>query len=371
MVTGLEIGGAEVMLANVLAHIDRHTTQATVISLTDEGPVSEKIRSLGIPLYSLGMRRGMPNPLAVMRLARLLRSLQPEIVQTWMYHADLIGGLAARLAGIRAIVWGVHNADLDPKRVKRTTLWTVLMCARLSRVIPRKICFVSEEAIAIHGRQGYDVARCVFVPNGFDTAVYRASPEDRVAVRREWKIAPDVPVIGMIARFDPQKDHENFAQAAGLLHQRLPQVRFLLCGPGITPENQTLVQWLERNSVGHAALLLGPRNDIPRLLNALDLATLSSRYGESFPMSIGEAMATGVPAVVTDVGGAGYLVGETGRVVKPGDPSALAAAWEEILNLSPSERATVAAEARERVVRYFDIRSIAARYQDIQESTLF
>lgn len=370
VITGLNVGGAEKLLLGILTHAPRDRFQPEVVSLIGEGPLSGEVRQRGVPLHSLDLRRGVPDPGSVLRLTALLRRLKPDVVQTWMYHADLIGGVAARLAGVKRIAWSLHSSDLDPARVRKTTQLTVRLCARLSHSVPRKICATARRAIETHTAMGYDPAKFVHIPNGFDTVACHPDPELRAIVRAELGVPPEAPLIGMTARFDPQKDHHNFVQAAEKLARTHPSVRFLLCGPDVTEENAELTGWLDGAGVRDRFLLLGSRSDVPRLLTALDVGTLSSRYGETFPLAIGETMAAGVPCVVTDVGDTPELVGKTGRVVPPADPEALANAWGELLALPPDARRTLGESARARVVAHFEIRQIAARYADLHESLL-
>jgi glycosyltransferase involved in cell wall biosynthesis len=169
-------------------------------------------------------------------------------------------------------------------------------------------------------------------------------------------------LIGLVARFDPLKDHSTFAQAAGLLHTHLPDVQFLLCGLGMTWDNHQLVNWIDTANIRTCCHLSGHREDISRILASLDIATLSS-YRESFPMVVGEAMACGVPCAVTDVGDAALIVGDTGRVVPPRDPQALAAAWQELIEMGAEKRAELGTRARQRVEERFSFPAIASRYE--------
>jgi glycosyltransferase involved in cell wall biosynthesis len=173
----------------------------------------------------------------------------------------------------------------------------------------------------------------------------------------------------MIARFDPMKDHPNFIRAAALLARRLAEVRFVLCGLGAAPENADLVRLLAEHGVRDRFHLLGRRSDIPRVMNALDVCTLSS-FGEAFPLAIGEAMSCGVPCVVTDVGDSAYLVGDTGRVVPPRDSTALAGAWEALASLEPEARRRLGLAARERIVQHFALAGVVEQYTNLYRRAL-
>ncbi|HET6437207.1 MAG TPA: glycosyltransferase [Anaeromyxobacter sp.] len=365
--TGLNLGGAETMLCRLL-QARRPEDQHHVVSLLDIGPMGRRMADLGIETRALGMRR-MPDPHSLLRLRSIVAELRPDVVQTWMYHADLLGGLAARLAGRPPVVWGLHNSTLDPARTRRTTRWVVGALARLSATLPAAIVTVSRAAEAVHVAKGYDARKFVFIPNGFDLTTFRPDPAARRSLRQELGLADEQVLIGMLARVSAQKDHPNFIRAAISLARRRPEVRFLLCGgddardgPGTTARNATLYGPIARAGLADRFYLLGQRQDAPRVLNALDVSTLSSSFGEAFPLVLGEAMACGVPCVATDVGDSAMLLADTGRIVPPGNSEALAAAWEAVVAMGPQERQRLGRAARARIGAEFPIEEVARRY---------
>jgi glycosyltransferase involved in cell wall biosynthesis len=367
VITGLNTGGAETMLYRLLLHTDRAAYESEVISMTDIGPVGEKIRALGLPIRALGMRRGVPNPLGVLRLARWLSQYSPDVVQSWMYQADLVSGLAARLAGGMPVAWGIHNAYLEPRSVKRIKLWTVRACIWSSGWLPSRIVCCSEASREVHARLGYPQKKMIVVPNGADLAAFRPDPEARRSVCEELGLRVETPLIGLVARFDLPKDHRTFVQAAGLLHTRVPEAHFILCGDSITRENPQLTGWIDAARVRSRCHLLGRRLDVPRLSAALDVATSSSSFSEAWPLAVGEAMACGVPCAVTDVGDSSVIVGDTGRVVPPKNPQALADAWHGLLTLGPDERTRLGQAARRRMEEHFDLLGAVAKYEKLYE----
>ncbi len=367
VIPGLDNGGAETMLYRLLSHTDRRAFESQVISLTDIGPVGKRIQALGVPVRALEMRRGVPNQLGVPQVARCLRSDPPDVIQTWLYQADLIGGLAARLVGNPPVVWGVHNTRLDPASVTRIKMWTVRACSWASHWLPARIVCCAESARDVHAKLGFAKKKLLVIPNGCDTTLFGPDPGARLSVREELGVGEGEPLIGLVARFDTPKDHYNFIRAAALLHQRLPGVNFVLCGDGINWENRELVGWIDAFGIRARCHLLGRRPDMPRLTAALDLATSSSFYSEAWPLVVGEAMACGVPCVVTDVGDSAVIVGETGRVVPPRDPKALADAWQDLLSVGPDERARLGIAARRRIEHYFSLRDAVAAYEDVYE----
>ena len=367
IITDLDSGGAEESLYKLLKNIDSNVFKSDVISLTEQGTVGGKIEALGIPIKSLGMKSGVPNPLAILKLARYLYIHQSDIIQTWMYHADLIGGLAAKLGGNRPVVWNIRNTDLNSQRVKRMTIMIARLSAWLSHYLPEKIITNSKVAYEAHTRLGYCKEKMLVIPNGFDLDTYKPDPSARKTVRHELGLENEALLIGIFARFDPQKDHANFIQAAALLHKKYPETHFLLCGAEITRENKMLLQWIETSRLDACFHLLGQRNDIPLLTAALDIATLSS-IGEAFPNVIGEAMACGIPCVATDAGDIAYIIGETGIIVSPSDSQALAKGWVQMIDLGYSGRRKLGAKARQRIQREFQIDKIVRQYESLYKS---
>lgn len=367
IITGLDVGGAETMLARLIERSDRSAITTTVISLSTSGPIGERLRAGGIPVHALGMRPNRPDPRALWRLVRLIRRIAPDVVQTWMYHADLAGGLAARLAGVRSVVWGIHHSNLSPAVNKRSTLLVARCCARLSRFVPARIVLCADAARRTHERIGYDTARMSTIPNGFDTATFRPRAGARPAIRAELGLAPQTQLVGMMSRWDPIKDHHTFIYAAGAVAARHPDARFVLTGTGITTGNDVLRGWIADAGIEDRCHLLGRRDDMPVLLASLDVA-VSSSAGEAFPLVVGEAMTSGVPCAATDAGDTATLIGATGRVVPPGDPAALGEAISSLLALDPEVRAVLGAEARARIVERYALDTIVAAYHGLYRS---
>jgi glycosyltransferase involved in cell wall biosynthesis len=362
VITGLQTGGAEVMLYRLLGKRDPGL-DVEVVSLTDVGPIGEKIRALGVPVRALGLHKRAPNPLLIARLARWMRRERPDVVQTWMHDADLLGGLAALAAVRLPMAWGIHQGEFDLAAAGQRRIQTVArVCGGLSKILPRRIVCCSETSRRVHAGLGYDEGRMVVIPNGFDLERFRPDPEARGALRNELGLGDDAPIIGAIGRDHPQKDHATFLRAAALLAERRGDVHFVLCGEGLTRENTCLSAEIGPGLAGRVHRL-GRRDDIPRVAAGLDLFASSSAFGEAFPLVIGEAMAAGVPCAVTDVGDSARMVGETGRVVARRDPAALARAWEELLALAPEERARLGRAARARIEEQFALEAIVGRYE--------
>jgi glycosyltransferase involved in cell wall biosynthesis len=365
VINSFEFGGAEAMLCDLVLRHDRDRFEPRVVSLIDDLTVAGPLLDAGVPVDVMGMRSGVPDPRGVLRLARLLRRLRPDVVQTWMDHSNLIGGAAAWASGAGAsVVWGVHHSNHVRGLTKRSTLLTVWACAKLSHAMPTWIVSCSEHSRRLYEADGFDADRMSVIPNGFDTDRFRPDPAARADVRRELRLDGDTPLVGLVARFDPLKDHETFLAAAAELRRACPGVRFALCGANVDAGNAALTRMIRRFGLEGCCHLLGPRRDMPRVYAALDVLA-SSSISEAFPLVLGEAMACGVPCVATDVGDSSLIVGRCGATVPPRDASALASACARVLALRAEERRRLGGDARARIVSRFGLDAITARYESL------
>jgi glycosyltransferase involved in cell wall biosynthesis len=253
-----------------------------------------------------------------------MEAIKPDLVQTWMYHADLVGGLAARLAGVRAVVWGIRNSDLEKGSSKTTTIVLTRILAWLSRWIPTYIAVCARKARDVHTELGYCSDKMRVIPNGYDLKLFQPDLPAGLRVRETLALDPDIPLLGSVGRYDPQKDYANLLKALVRLREQGHIFHCILVGSGLDQRNTDLISLARSMDLGTCVQLLGRRKDIPGVMNALDIHVLPSAYGEAFPNVVNEAMACGTPCVTTDVGDAAYIVGDTGWVVPRRDSVALA-----------------------------------------------
>jgi glycosyltransferase involved in cell wall biosynthesis len=368
VITSLATGGAELTLHRLLGAMDGSRFRSSVITLADEGVLANKIRDLGVPVRALALHsRGAFS--AVWKLARELRRSRPDIVQTWMYHSDLLGGIASlALPGV-PVVWNIRCGRLDPAIDKRTTIWVGCACAIASRALPARIVCCSHSCLENHTAARYARAKMRVVHNGFDTDAFRPAPHFRRQVRQELEVPPEALLIGLVARFDGTKDHSTFCEAAHLVNQARPNVHFLLCGEGITQTNPKLATYLTPLESPLSFHLLGRRDDIPRIMAALDIA-VSSSVIEGFSNAIGEAMSSAVPCVATDTGDSRFLIGETGFVVPVRDPVALAGSILKLIDLGAEGRERLGAQARRRIIEHFSLAACARQYEQIYQELM-
>ena len=368
LITTLDVGGAELMLARLVERMDPARFRCTVISLVEPGQVGARLRDKGVGVTSLGLRRGRPAAGAVRRLVRQLREHRPDVLQTWLYHADLLGLVAGRLAGVPHVLWNVRSSDMAMGRYGLLSRLTLHAC-RFAARYPDGIVVNSRAGYDHHRRLGYRARAWFLIPNGVDMECFRPDAAARARVRGELGIPPEAPLIGFVARVDPMKDHETFLRAAALLARRRPDVRFLLAGAGTEPGGR--VEALVREAaLGPRLVRLGARDGMPGITAALDVAASVSRFGEGFPNVVAEALACGVPCVVTDVGDAARIVGEAGRVVPRADPYGLADACDDLIAAGPEARRAMGRRGREHVGRLYSLARAVGRYEDLYVSVV-
>jgi len=360
--TGLGTGGAESALFKLVERIDRGGFSPMVVSLTTPGEFGPRFERIGVPVHSLGMRFGVSALVGVIRLAKRLSAFKPDLVQTWMYHADLLGGVAARLAGVGPVIWGIRHSDLSIDHNKRSTLAVVRICARLSSTIPIRILSCSKRACEIHAAAHYAAGKFVVIPNGFELDRFAPSDEARASVRAELGLRPETPLVGHVGRWHPQKNHAGLITAFAAVRSRRPDVRFVLAGTDVERANRPFWELVVDAGLADVCHPLGRRDDVPRLMASLDVLA-SSSHGEGFPNVLGEAMAAGVCCAVTDVGDCAEVVGTTGRVAVAGDTQSLAAGVVSLLELPAAERKQLGQRARARVMQSYEIGEVVQRHE--------
>lgn len=366
VITTLDVGGAELMLARLVEHMDGARFRNAIVSLVPVGEVGTRLEAAGFTVTTLNMQRGRPSARALARLVQLLVRERPAILQTWLYHADVLGLIAGRLARVPAILWNVRAANMDLQAYRRLSGLTFKVCRALSSW-PDGIVVNSHAGRAYHERAGFRARRWFMVANGIDTAAFAPDPLARAACRSEVGASADTLLIGFVARLDPMKDHDTFIEAARIFARQAPEARFLLAGAGVTRDNRDLAMKLESAGIADRTVCLGQRRDIARVTAALDIASSCSK-GEGFPNVVAEAMSCGVPCVVTDVGDSARIIGDTGLVVPVQRPDLLAAAWQKLRGLGAPGRAALGTRARVAIVSQYSLSRAVTDYQDLYSS---
>ncbi|MFN3171093.1 MAG: glycosyltransferase [Hyphomicrobiales bacterium] len=360
VITGLGFGGAERMLTRVVCTSQKAAAHDhVVVSLMDHGHFGQQLVEAGAKLHTIGLERGRAGPTSLLSLCRIIRQHRPDVVMSWLYHADFLATLAAALAGNPPLIWNLRCSDIDLSRYGRSTRFVVRALSLISKR-PAAVGYNSEAGRTAHANLGYRPKLWCALPNGFDLEEWYPSDTERRSVREELGVASDAFVFMIAARYDPQKDHTNLLSAAATAIRSVPDMHFVLLGGGT--KRLTIPQKLQ----GHVSVL-GARGDVQRLLRGADAGVSASAYGEGLPNSIGEAMATGLPCVGTDVGDTARLIANTGMIVVPRDPKGLSEALIKLAQLNPAERRRLGSAARERIGKHFSMKSALKAYETVWE----
>jgi len=367
LITTLGSGGAESMLVRLFLR-SLHTSRFdhVVVSLTDEGVFGKVLRDQGIVVRTLGMKPNRIGPGIILRLRSLLVQENPAVLMSWLYHADMIGLIVGRLAAVRRIVWNIRASRLDFHVYRGSIKYVFRVNRHLSRY-PDFVIYNSMAGHRHHCAAGFNPKRWSYLPNGFDLDVFKPSSQARIKLRQSLQLDESALLVGMVARYDPMKDHTNFLTAAHQLSTRMGNVRFVLVG---RDPNGGLQKAIDESPIRHRVYFLGERKDLAEINAGFDVATLTSAFGEGFPNVLGEAMACGVPCVSTDVGDASIVIGEHGMIVPPMNATALGAAWERILRMNQNERTCMGTEARKHIERNFSLPVVAEKYDDLFEELI-
>ena len=367
VISGLHTGGAETMLHKLLLAMDRKRFQPVVVSLLAGGEIREQIVDAGIPVHVLGMRRGRPTPATLLKVRRLARDLEPDVIQGWMYHGNLAGSFMSLFApGPSRLFWNIRHSLYDLKHEKPMTRMIIRLGAAASSG-PCRIVYNSTVSMEQHTLLGFRRDLGLMLPNGFDLDKFQPDPAARPALRHELGLDPGATLVGVVGRRHSLKGHNDFLRSAVEVNRQRPEVHFVLAGRGVSADDPFFSEFLKNRNLAGRIHFLGQRFDMPQLFAAFDLLAMPS-VSEGFPNVLGEAMACGIPCVATDVGESREIVGGAGSIVPPGDPGELAAAICAMLDLDKEDRIDLGHRCRERILENYSLEKIAGLYARLYAS---
>ncbi|MDA9058167.1 glycosyltransferase [Candidatus Thioglobus sp.] len=363
IIIGLNIGGAELMLYRLIKNsLKNGQYNHEVITLTGLGIVGSRLRKLGVLVTCLNMKSSLQTPAVFFRLFRILYRNKKSIIQTWMYHADFLGGLAAFVSGNRKIVWNIRGSSI-PQEGFSLTGSLVKVCTVLSFFVPKKIVCCSEVSKTSHIDLGYAKKKIIVITNGYDLHNYNTNTNANT-IKHNLGIKDNEIVIGIIGRLDPLKDYQNFMFAARELIKKYSNIKLIMIGRGIEYNNKDFMELIGCNFDLTNFLLLGERRDVNQYLGIMDIYCMSS-LSEGFPNTVCEAMAMKIPCVVTDAGDAKNIVSDTGITVPIKDHLALSSALKVMISLGPEKRKLLGDSARNRIKEKYSICNILKEYESI------
>jgi glycosyltransferase involved in cell wall biosynthesis len=366
VISSLNRGGAERQLTLLTKSIDRTRFAVSIVTIYDGGAFRPELASIdGVQVFSLHKKSRWDIPIAVWRFVKILRQVRPQIVHGYLDVANVLALSVAKPMGAK-IVMGLRSSTVEFSQYGRLPALYFRSAAGLSRfadLIVANSCAGKRHL----STWGFCAERMVVIPNGFDTDTFRPDPEAGRQKRREWGVADDECLIGLVARLDPIKDHPTFLRAAAQMSQDRPNVRFVCVGDGESSYRQRLHALADGLGLQSRLVWAGEQEDMIAVHNALDVAT-STSISEGFSNTVAEAMACGVSCVVTDVGDSAVIVGSSGLVVPVGDVDALQAAWAQLLDLPRERRCELARAARERIVNEYSLEALARKTEAVLAS---
>jgi glycosyltransferase involved in cell wall biosynthesis len=335
----LTCGGAERQLTLLSKGLCERGHDVMIAVFYSGGPLEKELRDTNVRIVDL-KKWGRWDLLGFgVRLIKVLREERPDIIHGYLVEPNLMTVILKPLFPRMKVVWGIRCSNVDFHNYDWLARLNSKLNSWLSR-FPDGIIANSHAGRDHQVSEGYPAEKMVVIPNGIDTDRFRPDPKARQRIRSEWSVAAHEKLIGLVGRLDPMKDHPLFLEAAALLAKNRTDTRFVCVGDG-PAEYQTKMQRLAQTlGLGERLLWAGPREDMPAIFNALDIA-VSSSYGEGMSNVIAEAMACGVPCVVTNVGDSAWMVGDTGEVVPPKDLVALRNAMERLLDQRPHTPAQI------------------------------
>jgi len=360
IITSLAYGGAETQLVQLARRLTSRGWNVRVVSMIPPQAFVEEFEQAGIPVFSLDMRRGVPDPRAIFRLAAILRRERPQVVHSHMVHANLLARLARPIARVPVLVCTAHNINEGGRLREIAYRFSDPLCDLTTQVSWAGLeRYVKVGAVPSH--------KIRFLPNGVDAGKFRPDEHDRQCTREVLGIGETFTWLA-VGRFDEAKDYSNMLRAFALVYRKREGL-LLIAGQGpLREEAEGLAKDL---MIADSVRFLGVRKDIPELMNAADAYVMSSAW-EGMPIVLLEASSTGLPIVATDVGGNREVVleGKSGFLVPPGEPETLAQAMLLLMERTPGERTFMGLIGRAHVIENYDMERIVDKWEALYNEFL-
>lgn len=362
IIIGLNIGGAELFLYRLINR-SRSEVDHVVISLTELGPIGKLLRSEGVLVICLDLKNLFSIPSVIFKLYSNLKVLKPDVVHTWMYHADFLGGIVAKSLNIKKIIWSVRTTDVTLGK-SRSTVLLRKVCAHLSYFVPTHIIYVAYRSKDIHIEAGYDALKAIVINNGFELDKLHVSAADRSKFRCSINVRDDEVLVGSIGRFNSIKNQKKFVEVAHSLVQENIALKFVMIGRDNDSDNEKLMNWISDRGLQKYFILLGQRSDIFKCIKGIDIFCLHSKT-EGFPNVLGEAMAIGTLCISLDVGDAAFLLNNSELIAKNDNLSNLI---KEVVDWPSDKKNQVILQSIQRIRNEFSISVTAQSYIDVYNS---
>ena len=371
VITGLGKGGAEGVLYRILSYENQF--EHIVINLGKEDFYSKEIKNLNIKVFNLNLKNFIFFPFSLLNLFLIIKREKPDLIHTWMYHADLIGGIIGRLGGCKEIIWCVRNSNIDKKFTPGLTRVVIKFCSLISNFIPSKIVYCSKNSARLHEKMGYPASKSVIIHNGVNYNFFKPINNIKKNILRILKISPEKFILGLVSRWNPQKDLENFISTMGnLKSENFYNWHLIMVGENIDINNGRLTKILKKNKIFENTTLLGFKKNLISIYNSMDINLLTSAYGEAFPNVVVEAMSCEIPCIVTDVGDSKSIVENTGWVTEPKNKEKMKTTIKQAFREFQNKENWMLRKknSRKKIIEIFSMENMIKNYQKIWKTLL-
>lgn len=363
IINDLNTGGAEVLLYKILKNSSTDD-DFFIITLKEKGKIGQKIVDLGFTIYELKINR-FNFLFKFIQLVNVILKFNPNVIHTWMYHSNLIGGFAAKFHRLSRIIWSIHHNDLSPSLNKKATIFIAYLGGLFSKWVPHKIICVSEKVFITHSNFGYDIQKLVIINNGVDTNEFYFNPECRNTFLKQFNFSENDYLVGFFGRFDPIKNWKGFLRSCKLLIDKSDDknIKIIMGGSNMDSNNLELISFLDSLKIKNEVLLLGLRDDMQKILSSIDIVVNTS-FNESFSLILAEAMACELLCVSTIEGDPCNIVGEIGiRKSFQSDEEIAQDIFSALIKSRKSNNSR--SLARERIKSLFDLQKTIREYNQV------
>ena len=364
IISGLNDGGAESLLFNFLCYTKNDIN--FVISLKGKGKYGKMIEEKGIKIFYFDFSLNLSLISNFIDLIKLIRKINPDVVQTWLYHADLLGGCAAYIANSKNIFWGIHHGSLDKNINNYSTIFISKINSILSYFIPRKIIVCADSAKSIHIKNGFSPQKFITIPNGIDLNKFKRSSQKRSFFRNKLNIKSNETLYGTVARFHPIKDHITLIKSISRLKKAGYKFKYLLVGENINNKNKLLNEIIKKYRLEETMILLEKEENISLVMNALDLHVLSSK-SEALPMVILEAMGCGTPCLSTNVGDIKNLIFDNNLIVETSNQSSLFSAMKIFSDYNSKYKNQISISVENQIKENYSLEKMTKKYLNLYQ----
>jgi len=368
IIIGIDVGGAEMMLLKVVNGLSKRGHVQLIISLTGNNTLKESFEKAGAEVKCLNLQKYSQILKMLYKIRKYQKTFQPDIIQSWMYHADSIAAITKPMKV--PLIWNVRHSLDDYDNESTVVLFLIRLASILSLRVT-KILFNSEKSLTQHIAKGFPQSKSYVIPNGFDPERFSPNILINKENKKKLKIEEDAFVIGHIGRYHIVKNHKSLLESIAILEKKNlnRKIVLLLAGKDVDENNVELADRIHRNSLKSRVILLGAISEPEKIFPIFDMFCLSS-YSEAFPNVLGEAMSCGVPCASTDVGDAKRIIGDTGVIMSSPSSTDIAEAIYNLISLSIHQRLILGEKARQRIIDLYSIEKIIDQYEQLYTKLL-